>query len=334
MAMRWGVRRGGTLSVIAAALSVARAAPCQAPADSEARALALFKEALTALDRSDYATACPRFEAAMKLYPSPATQLNIARCLEHDGKIASAWAAYQRAIVLNHATKEQGRREALDKLAKDAVAALEPRLPRVRILVSGAPAGLRVTEGGQELPASSFGVALPTDPGPHELIARAPGFEDLRVTFAAEKGQQIDVPIALKPSRAPAPHDEGERAAPKKTPAWAWATGAIGAAALGVGAGFGGVALAKQSSIASACGKAFPHCPMNIQASVGPLESARNVDRAVFIGLASVGVIGITAGAVGIARSRRDSPSEARTSVVVAPFGTTEGGGIALAGTF
>jgi hypothetical protein len=79
MAMGRGARRGGTLSVVAAALSVARAAPCQAPPDSEARALALFKEALAAVDRSDYATACPRFEAAMKLYPSPATQLNIAR---------------------------------------------------------------------------------------------------------------------------------------------------------------------------------------------------------------------------------------------------------------
>jgi hypothetical protein len=43
----------------------------QTSAQNEAQALALFKEALAAIEKNDYAVACPKFDAAMKLFPSP-----------------------------------------------------------------------------------------------------------------------------------------------------------------------------------------------------------------------------------------------------------------------
>lgn len=332
-------------AVAVACTMIAGPALAQPAADAEARALALFKEAVAALDRHDYAAACPRFDAAMALYASPSTQINIARCLEHDGKIASAWAAYQRAIVLNRDTLDPRRRAALDKVARDASSAIEPRLPRLRIVAQGAPPGLRVKDGPLELPSESLGIALPTDPGPHEITASAPGYEDLHVSVTAEKGKQTDVPIALKASPGPPPGAAAEPgpspsgATPAssgagKAPAWAWAAGGVGIAALGVAAGFGAAALGKQGAIEAACGAQFPRCPKDAQtmSNVNALVDTRNLDRGVFIGLAAAGAVGLVAGIVGIATAGPKKDEKASARVIVAPFGGPGGAGLVVEG--
>jgi hypothetical protein len=233
----------------------------------------------------------------MKFYPSPSTQINIAQCFEHEEKVASAWGAYQRAVALNRETKDQIRREAIDQLAKEGSARVEPSLPRNKVVVQTAPPGLRVTEDTQELPAESYGLALPTDPGPHQFVASAPGYEELRITVTAEKGKQVDVPLVLKalakqnsvvppsgPVSGPPPAQGAPRGdAPERektsTPALAWATGGVGLIALGVGAGFGGAAVAKQGAISSACGAQEARGPASRELRRGAKEGPRRVER-------------------------------------------------------
>ena len=338
------------LAPSAVLLTMAQGVLAQPSADGEAKALALFKEAVAALDKQDFASACPRFEAAMKLFPSPSTQINIAKCLEHDGKIASAWAAYQRVLVLNHGTTDPTRRAALDQVARSRSESLEASLPRLRIVATGAPPGLRVIEGPQELPSATFGIALPTDPGPHELVASAPGYEDLHITVTAEKGKQADVPIVLKPVTAkaveiapppPRPIPEIPRPKPqpqpaRSAPAWAWASGGLGIVALGIGAGFGGLALGKQSAMATACGGQFPRCRSDAttMSNVRGLEDARNTDRGVFIGLAAAGVVGIGAGVIGLTAGRKAKDGARAAGLVVSPFASSGGGGLMAGGGF
>lgn len=76
-------------------------ARAQRVARDPAAAEALFKAARALVEKGDYAAGCPKFEASLALNPSASTMLNIALCHEHDGKIASAWEAYNRALTLN-----------------------------------------------------------------------------------------------------------------------------------------------------------------------------------------------------------------------------------------
>ena len=342
-------RIGSGFLVLVGLLSCAGTAFGQPSVENETRARALFKEANTALEKGDYASACPKFDAAMKLYPSPSTALNIAQCMEHDGKTASAWTAYQRARALNRDTKDPVRREAIDKLVNEGSSRLESSVPRVRLTVRGSPRGLRVTADGQEVPAASFGVPLPIDPGAHEIVGTADGYAEWRETVQAEKGKQADVSIALRrlqpqegsavlppPGEPSAPPVETTASTASKTPVWAWVSGGVGLVALGIGAGFGAAALAKQSSIASACGARFPHCASDAttKTTVNALVNTRNVDRDVFIGLAAVGGAAIVAGIVGIATARPTVDHPEQTGLVLSPFGGSHAGGFFATGGF
>ena len=79
----------------------------------------------------------------MILYPAASTLLNIARCYEHDGKLALAWSAYQRALVINRETQGEERKRALEEIAQKGLAKVEPRVPRIKIVMTGgSPSGM------------------------------------------------------------------------------------------------------------------------------------------------------------------------------------------------
>jgi PEGA domain len=321
-------RRFRCAPLTVAVLTVCQGALAQPSAETEAQALALFKDAVAAETSGDFAAACPRFDAAMKLFPSPATEIHIAKCFAHDGKLASAWAAFQRALVLNRETKQQARREALDKQANDGAAALEPRLPKLQVTVSPAPAGLKVTEDGQDLPAESFAASLPGNPGPHQIVATAPGYQDWKQTVTLTEGQTSSVAITLTaapvtppgaaqtppgpipPAPAPAEGRTGLRTA-------GWVIGGLGIVGLGVGAVAGGLTFADKSSA---------HCNGGTCLS-GPLASARTAAIVSNIGIFGGGAL--LAGGVALVLVGRSPRHEA---VGVAPFVGPTGGGLAMGG--
>lgn len=227
---------GGQQQVTRVVLSVAtlvivftqaRRTHADTPSESEAQALAaykdgalgLFQEAIVALQKGDYARACPRFQAAMTLFPSPSTQINIAKCLAHEGKTASAWAAYNRVHSLHWDSAHADRREALEKMASEGAAALEPRLPKLRLIVvapaPGLDAVLKVTQDGTVVPVGSLGVSLPVDPGAHEIAATAPGWDAWKQKVVLTEGATTNVAIELT---AATPASPGPLAIVRRTP--------------------------------------------------------------------------------------------------------------------
>src|SRR5690349_15880908 len=60
-----------------------------APRDAAA-AEALYRRGRELLSAGNWAEACAKFDASMALNPAASTMLNIARCHEHEGKIAQA----------------------------------------------------------------------------------------------------------------------------------------------------------------------------------------------------------------------------------------------------
>ena len=179
-----------------------RAQPSSSARD-QVTAAALFLEARALLAQGDYANACSKLSASLDLFATVSTRLNVAKCHEHEGKLSAAWLDYKVALVLNRETKETVRWQELEKSARDGLAALEPRLPRLRIVISAPPLGLRVTRDGQELPAAALGDALPVDPGPHDVEATAPGFERVKQTVTLTEGLTAELSLALMPLPPP-----------------------------------------------------------------------------------------------------------------------------------
>src|SRR5262249_29289014 len=135
---------------------------------------------------------------SLALNPSASTMLNIARCHEHDGRIATAWESYHRALALNHETMGAERQKALEDIAVKGAIALEPRLPRLRIVITRSPEGLIVQRDGKPVLATALGEALPADPGPHEIHASAPGYRSETRSVILEAGKTTMVELSLE----------------------------------------------------------------------------------------------------------------------------------------
>lgn len=239
----------------------ARAQAQPASSDDEVTAAALFVEARALLDRGEHRAACVKFAASLSLHATASTQLNLARCHERAGKLAAAWLAYKRAVVLTREIRLPTRRAELDKVARDALAALEPRLPRMRILVRSPLPGLHVRRDGQPLPTATLGDALPVEPGAHEVEAGAPGYRDMRVMVTAVEGITTEVPIALTPVPPPSPL-VGPTALPGRTNdaaarqarrSWGLALVGLGGAGFATGTVAGVMALSQYRAVSPRC---------------------------------------------------------------------------------
>lgn len=328
-------------------------------AEDAVAAAALFKAGRELLATGEIAKACSRFEASMKLHATASTMLNIARCQERDGRIGTAWLDYQRGLVLNRETQGVERQATLEKVAHDAIAALEPRLPRLRIAIANPPPELRITHDGQELPLTTLGEPLPDDPGDHQIVATAPGFRDAKVTVKLEEGKVVEVALALEksaPSSAPAhpppilapPPALALIAAPtfvvpappsadegggRRVPAWAW-----GAAGLGLAAGVGAAAF--RVDWANLDGKQATLCHGDVQHGCPPpsvydpsSDNARkDRDRALFIGLGAASAVGLGAAVVGIVRAHLAKTR--RPLAQAAPWVGAGSAGAAMKGDF
>lgn len=116
--------------------------------------------------------ACPKFAESQKLDPGAGTLLNLAACYERNGQTASAWATYTDAAI----AAERGNRADWATKARQKVAALQPKLSKLSILVphTSEAAGLEVKRDGAIIGAGEWALPIPVDPGPHVVEASAP----------------------------------------------------------------------------------------------------------------------------------------------------------------
>lgn len=224
------------------------AAEPRASGRNPAAAQALFEEAQRRVAGGDYEQACPKFKASYELDPGGGTLLNLADCLERQGRLASSWSTYKDALVL---AQRDGRSERVD-YARQRIQALESQLAYLTVEV---PAASRVAElelevDGTPLAAAAWGTPLPVDPGEHTVRAGAPGFEPLeqQISLSSSPGarQTLELPLLRPAARATEPAAATSDAPPSpaaepRHPArnWGWISGGVGLVALGVGSYFG-----------------------------------------------------------------------------------------------
>lgn len=328
--------------IVAAILALPVSAQAQSP-DSAAAAETLFKAARELVDAGKWAEGCPKFDAALALHASASTQINIARCHEHEGRTATAWAAYKRALVLNRETLGDERQRALEELAKTALAALEPNLSKLVVRADNAPPGLVVTRDGLRLPAGTLGLSLPVDPGEHRIVAHAPGFIELTRVVSVAPGKLVELNLALAraPRAPPAPATHGSARAerdhvePEQTeavPTWAWVSGASGVVLLGAGVFFLVDDLDAIGRLRDNCSESGGQTRCAPGYDYAADNSRKNRDFPLFLAFSLAGSAAVTASVIGIvgAGGRK---SAGRTPVPSA-WATASAAGLGISGGF
>lgn len=179
-----------------AALAIVVALCTTAPrvwAQPNAAADVLFDEAKALMEQQQYPQACAKFEASLKLDPALGTSLNLGDCYERIGKLASAWSMYR--AVADRARLQMDPRE---QLATERATRLEPRLPKIQITITGAPApGFAVARDGALIDPALFGSTIYADPGTTKIVASAPGRTSHEVTLELQEGatEAITIPV-------------------------------------------------------------------------------------------------------------------------------------------
>ncbi|WP_437291337.1 hypothetical protein [Sorangium sp. So ce406] len=187
-------------------------------AAEESAAERLFREGRALLVEQRFAEACPLLEESQRLEPSLGTKLNVAFCHERLGHVATAWVAFQEALVTARTAGDAAR----EAFARARVDALAPRVPWLRVRASagdGGAAELAILLDGAALDPVAWDKELPVDPGEHAVAAAHRGEIFWQTTVALRESERVDVavPAPAPPEPAPVTASSAERppAAPR-----------------------------------------------------------------------------------------------------------------------
>jgi hypothetical protein len=297
--------------------SSAHAGPTEAVTNgNEARAEARFREGSQAFDEGRVDEACAAFDESLHLLLTLGTLLNLALCHERQGKTATAWREFTHAAALASDNVRRDRRE----FAHQHALRLERVLSPLRIEVPR-DAAVDVTIDGE----SVFDVRQPLpvflDPGPHRIVASAPGRKRFEVTVTVPVGGSSDALVVSVPRleeesiERPTAPSRAESAAPGPNPrrTAGFLLGGVGVASLGVGVYFGANSLSKMGALASSC-------PSNCDP--GEARTSETVSMVAF----GAGAVAVAAGAWLVLTARAPVTRDPVLAQVVPQLGVHSGG--------
>lgn len=287
----------GAALVVSLALQPALA-HAQEDASKRAAARILATDGLRAFEEGRWEAAIDQFQRAEALVHAPPHLLYVARALVKLGKLGKALETYltiTREDLPPRAPKPfvEARKAAIEEQA-----ALEPRVPKLTIVVKGGVAGATVvTLDGDDVARERLGVPMPADPGAHVIAARAPGWNDAEVTVKLAEGASETATIELVPARdpgAPAGHASSEIGRGRVSPL-TWVALGVGVAGLGAGTFFVIHNRSARDEADALCAGGI--CPAAKRPEILSLdEEADTASTLAWIGY-GVGAVGLVAGA-------------------------------------
>lgn len=314
-----------------------------------------FRKGKKLLAQKNYDEACAAFEESFREDPAIGAQLNVARCFEEWGKLATAYDAYQEAQQLAKATKDERApqiKELLGKLEKQ-VPSIVVSLPKGRL----PPAGLAVTLDGADFSTEKLGKPVRLDPGEHVIITRAAEGEPQTTKIEAELGKRLPVELPIdalsataSPDGKPAPDDKPKLDLTKATAPHAGASGRgrrIAALTIG-GAGVVGLGLATylaldargdyNDAFDSGCDAMSKACSPEAFKTTGDARSQANIATLIggfALGAVAAGVVLYVTAPSGGHQERAGSEGaeqEASATRYVRPVVWKDGAGVAFGG--
>ncbi len=236
-------------------------ARAEGPRDMQV-AQALYDEAAKDLAAKNYVAACPKLEEAARLTPQAVgVWLTLGGCYEGQGRLASASAAY----ALAEAGAARAHQAERGRVAHEKVAALAPRLARLRIVVADevrALPGLEIRRAGSLVGPPQWGVPLPADKGKHVVVVTTGDGRRWEASAVVEAdGSRVDLRVELPPPPEPPPAAAPRVAPdPRATPMHPRRVAGIAVGAAGLGALVAGGALGITALVQKNQSNAAGHC--------------------------------------------------------------------------
>jgi len=173
------------------------AAYAQSPADLR-KARAQFQRGIELEQAANYTEAIQQFREVGQVRMTPQVRFHIAYCEEMLGRLVTALGGYDLALAEADTVGADFKNE-----VETAITRLREKIPKLLIeRGSGAEAAL-VQLDGIDLGASSIGVEVPLDPGPHKVTAVAPGYKPFGATVELKEREVTKVTLELEVNPEP-----------------------------------------------------------------------------------------------------------------------------------
>ncbi len=277
---------------------------------STAREMA--KEGLAAYDQGRYPEAAKLLEGALQVVEVPTLDVYAARALAKTGRPLRAAELYMRATRLKPQSDWAQVQYEMQQTAATEREQLLPRIPRLRIEVSGAPIEeVEIQLDGAKVAPALLQVPQMVEPGEREVLGRR-GTDEVRVKVAVAEGETQTAQITFQSAAAnplvttPPPTKETESSSAGKTQRLAgWVTLGVGGAGLLFGGITGIVALGKDSKLEDG-GCRDSHCYDDQQSDVDSFNQMRTLSTVGFV----VGAVATAGGVTLLLTAPKRSGSE------------------------
>jgi hypothetical protein len=239
---------------------------------------------------------------------TPQVRFHIATCEEKLGRLVTALGGYELALADAESVGEDFKNE-----VDTAVTRLRASIPKLIIQRGTGAEAAEIELDGVALGASSVGVPVPLDPGPHSVNAKAPGSLPFSqtVTIAENEQKTVDIELTPEPQPETAPLGSGTqnldlngKPHPRLIP---YVIGGVGVASL---IGSGVLFALRQSTLSdleNKCGPDRMSCPGSARGEVDNLK-LYNTTAQVALG---VGVVGVGTAVTLILLQKKPSPTTA-----------------------
>jgi hypothetical protein len=294
-------------------------------AAERATARELTFEGIQAFEDADYSLARSKFERALSLVRAPTVALWLGRTLERQGQLVQAREFYFEAtripVVGDQQIQERAQQQATERLE-----AIDARIPRIRCVISGAPAdAVTATLNGGPVPSALLGAPIPVNPGTHEVVVTWRD-QSARKTLTVKEGElgvallfvATDVVAPAKAAPAAASNSPFKRVESPPAPARRAAVApigwfAVGGAGLLLGTVSAFIGLNRRDELLARCDG--HECGPDQHDAVRAYNRARVVSVLGF----AVGAAGVSVGTVLLRRRPPPPPESASTARAIAP---------------
>jgi hypothetical protein len=322
------LRRFAPLFVAFAFATAAGTTPGTARADGPTpnelkKARSQFQRGIELEQASNWSEALQQFREVGAVRMTPQVRFHIAYCEEGLGRLVTALGGYE--LAQNEADQVGPDFKAE---VENAVTSLRARIPKLFIERGAGADAAAVQLDGVDLGASSVGVEVPLDPGPHAVTATAPGYINFNATVELKEREVTRVTLDLEPEPTPPPDQQGQKVVVIKEQAPVnrtipYVVGGVGVAAL-VGTGvFFALRQATQAELNRDC-PVHSQCPESNKPTYNRLKTYNVLT--IVTGVVGVACVG-TAAAL-ILTEKKKAPAQA--GLLVTPSAPNALAGVSL----
>ena len=201
-----------------------------AQVDKKAAARSIAVEGIKAAQAGDCAQAVPKLEQAEQLYHSVVHLRYLAECASSDGNYVAA-TEYWRSIIQDpeQSSSSSAVKEAIE-MAPQELRELLPKLAQTRLVPAESYNNLTIELDGVALDTAMLDIAIPMNPGEHQLTLHADGYQEFSTQFSLVSGEEQELVLRLEAATSQATENADQTSEASQGPniaAWSLIGGGI-----------------------------------------------------------------------------------------------------------